>query len=262
MLVFLTQKGTVYKRKPKAGAPVIYAWQFGGYITPINTKWQQYYNASNAEKLNNYISKTDPTGASLLLFEEKKRGQIVPPDGRKNLLGLYFNNGEFSETATKGYVRLSKAERVILSAYSDKELEVFDHKGFFELEPTGDTLQNEIIETFKRDEYLKQLISKNSEQSIKFNYQGQFIGGGEIVKLIGGHIVHPRDTFWVRDFANAILRKLWEVGYRFTSIATLKKINSRLLSDKGKTKTGILRRRELKQVKDEIYINYTLKVIG
>lgn len=257
MLIFYTKKGTIYKRRPHSGHPVIIGWDNGKYTFPIHTKWQQYFDLNKMAKLNDYIQKQDPSGVNLLLFEDLN-GQIVPPDARRKLLGLYFTWGAFNDIATNGYVKLTKAERVILQAYSDKEVEIFDHRGFFELIPNNTTLEAEIIECFKSDPFLSPLLS-NVTGRYYFKFQGQFIGVGEKADLIGGYTITPKKTFWIREMAGAILSSLWNIGYRFTSLKKLKQINKKLLNDKMQTKTGEIKRKDLEQIEEEIYINYTVK---
>lgn len=257
MLIFYTKKGTIYKRKPREGSPVTIGWDNRRYTFPIQSKWAQYFSKAKMDKLEAYIKKQDPSGVNLLLFEDLQ-GQIVPPDARRKLLGLFFTWGEFNDTATKGYIKLSKAERVILQAYSDKEEEIFDHKGFFELIPNNTTIESEIIECFKSDPFLSPLLS-NVTGRYYFKFQGQFFGAGEKADLIGGYTITPKKTFWIQEMAGAILTSLWNIGYRFTSLKKLKEINKRLLNDKMQTKIGEVKRKDLEQIKEEIYINYTIK---
>lgn len=261
MLIFYTKRGTVFKRRPKQGERVTIGWRGPKWQFPFDTKYVQYYDKLKMKKLESYLEAQDRSAGNVLVFEDHK-GQIQGPDGRKKMLGMYFEWGEFRETATNGYVRLSKPERIILQAYSDKTEEIFDHKGFFELIPDGNTIERELIEVFKADPFLKPLQGVVQDQ-YEFGYQGEFFGSGERVKLIGTHIVKPNEPFWIKEMASAILRELWSIGYRFTTLKTLKSFNSKsLLGDKMRTKKGVIMRKDLEQVEDNLFINYTIKKIS
>lgn len=277
MLLYLTKKGTVFKRKPKQGERVTLAWgNRSGEIIPLEVKYIQYYNKNLEPKLNKYLESQGSTGKNFILFEEKNRGQIVPPDARKKLLGMQFTNGQFVEVITKGYTRLTKAERIIIEAERSFRKPV-DHRGIITLDNYySETLVEALSNAFLNDKDFRNFLGNNSFNEAHIHFNSDFYLNGEKAKIIGGYILKKhhkngaKNIQMFKQIANVILETIFDYGYRFTSLQSLSQLpdmnetiyfdiveRQKMTIDKGVMKFG-----ELEEVQEPIYIRYEFKILG